>query len=171
MKKILSLVLSLLLTASFGCVALACEIDTNTNCNIYPTKDKSQLIMMLLRGPVTPDNPYPDLFDVDYSTGVHYSNKLSVKEITRLSIELSSIFISSKSTRAILTTLSNLVPGGDLYIEYTQYLSKTIYHSDYYNTDYRKGINLDINIYYDDGDGKKLICGPYDGNWFDPIRP
>ncbi len=181
MKKLLSLgLVGLFVIANFSkCIFAA---DSDAVCNNYATvsEEAREGLLQLqqeiaLRGPVTPDNPY-EIPDINYSTGLRQYIEIPWKQIGGVALWLGGLYIEAGTLKAIMAALGtvfnfNSPYGPRLYVGYTQYSSKGEYYSSYSNSYYHKAINLGITFYAVDENGKRVICGPYDGDWFDPIRP
>ena len=58
-----------------------------------------------------------------------------------------------------------------VYVTYTQYKSKQTYTSSYDGIKYNKCINQKIRIYKNSVSSKNLVYGPFNGSWFNPVRP
>lgn len=174
MKRFIAFILSFLLVicmvqpsfADYG------KNETNTESSAIL---RQNIDSFLLLKPVTPDDPYA-IPNVDYSTGIYQYIELPLEKLAAISIVLASRFVKQETIKTIIAAINATIIGlhsddQSLYLEYTQYSSKDSYYSNYTNTYYHKAINLGICIYAVSRNGRQLICGPYDGNWFDPVRP
>lgn len=107
---------------------------------------------------------------VDYSTGVNLSYNIPWKTAAKTLVALIALQIPSPTAQAIINVAvgSAIDEGNDLIVTMTQYMSSEQYYSTYYGTYYKKAINKNIRAYFP---ANRLIYGPVDGQWFDPVRP
>lgn len=111
---------------------------------------------------------------IDTSTGRTYGSVIPWKQTVTLTVAAILTFVAGIPNTAsfiaslIVELLTESAP--DFYYSYTQYNSKESYYSSYYNTYYKKAINQSFRIRQNSSTGK-LLYGPTNGNWFDPIRP
>lgn len=175
MKKIISLIVVLAITLFNVQSSLADNVKKEKNVE-YNNELTNQLFdLPILLGPETPDDPFK-IPNVDYSTGIHQYIELPWKAVSDISIALASRFVKKETIKNIIAIVNAALIGLEsesprLYLAYTQYSSKESYYSNYSNTYYHKAINLGICIYAVDDNGRSLLCGPYSGSWFDPVRP
>lgn len=74
--------------------------------------------------------------------------------------------VAAAAASAVATYAPNWV-----HLTYTQYKSIETYVSSYSGSRYKKGTNRNINVYKNSVSSANLVYGPFQGGWFDPIRP
>ena len=110
---------------------------------------------------------------LDYSTAAKMSGKIPWKgSTTLLAVGITAAITGSGNAAGWAATIVGSIVGelNDVYFSLTQYKSKEKYWSSYYGTYYNKAINKNI-IFRQNSQSGKILHGPVDGYWFDPIRP
>ena len=109
---------------------------------------------------------------VDYATAANYSYKIPWKGAVATATTIAGFLSNSIKVGVILGAINGVAAEApNLHLTFTQYQSKEIYYSNYYNTNYRKAINKNVSVYKNSISSSNRIYGPVDGGWFDPIRP
>lgn len=109
---------------------------------------------------------------VDWSTGAKVTGKIPWKGSVILLSAAIAGFVSGGSAAGWAATIAGAITADaeNIYFSFVQYQSKEKYWSSYDNVYYKKCINKDITFYESSLNGR-ILCGPNDGSWFDPIRP
>lgn len=109
---------------------------------------------------------------LDETSGITYTVDVPFSTGTALAAEICAIVPGTGWTIAseIAKTFSAL--STDAVVVFTQFKSKEYFYSSYANVYYKKCINLGIKWYngYIASENLYSVC-PYDGTWFDPVRP
>lgn len=109
---------------------------------------------------------------LDYSSASTISSKIAWKgSVILLSSAIAGYIGGGKAAGWAATIAGALTADSEnIYFSMTQYRSKERYWSNYHGTYYNKGINKNI-IFRQASSNGKILCGPVNGGWFDPIRP
>lgn len=109
---------------------------------------------------------------IDYSTAATVTGKVPWKGSAILLSAAIAALISGGAAAGWAATIAGAITADaeNIYFRYTQYQSVERYWSSYYSIYYHKGINRNITFRQSSSTGK-ILCGPVNGSWFDPIRP
>lgn len=170
MKRIFSLVLSFsfLFGISQGICAESSSFDKKKISDYHEVISECEL--PVLRGPVTPDNPYPDFPNVNWASGVYHEHYIPAKEGVEAIIDAlpnGKYFIASYIAKKIANAYFDYNLPDHVYITYTVYESHDTYTSPY-GVKYKKYILYDITVYRDYVSSQNIIWGPYNSPWLAP---
>lgn len=108
---------------------------------------------------------------IDASSGITLTSSIPWKgSVTLLSASIAAILGGAPVTGWPTTIVSALTADASaIYLLYTQYKSKELYYSYYHGINYNKYTIRNISFRQNSSVGK-LLLGPADGGWLDPIR-
>lgn len=117
---------------------------------------------LIMRGPVTPDNPYPNNNHINYASGRDYVYRIDWNEVSDLLTVVADVSPSLKAkfmANGLNLVLHGLKPQ-TIYLTFTDYESvETSY------TGQKWHIWDDITIYYGSMSASNIIYGPARGIW------
>lgn len=113
-----------------------------------------------------------DRATIDSSSAAKITSKIPWKgSVILLSAAIAGL-ISGGTAAGWAATIAGAITADaeNIYVSFTQYKSKEKYWSSHTNTYYNKYINKNI-IFRQTSSTGKILCGPVNGSWFDPVRP
>lgn len=115
----------------------------------------------------------PTRATINYSTARNFSSKIPWKGSTILLTAAITAAVAGVAAAGWAATIAGALTADaeNIYLTFTQYDSVESYYSSYHGYYYKKCINKNITFYENEIDSDKIIYGPVDGNWFDPVRP
>lgn len=170
MKKIFTLLCSLLIAVNCVTTISAGENRETVNSAGIIKYNKNLNSSLTLRGPVTPDNPYPNNTHINYASGhpeeVYIPWGESLEDLSMLIGDALTYYHPGlqQLSYGICLSLKALDPK-PIYITYTVYESVESYVTPYGTTAHWH-ICDDITVYYGSESAENIVFGPCQGPWF-----
>lgn len=170
MKKLFSIVLSFTILLGINQSIFAESSSFDKEKISYYNEVISESGLPVLRGPVTPDNPYPDFPNVNWASGVYHEHYIPAKKGVEAIIDAlpsGKYVVAAYIAKKIANAYIDYNLPDHVYITYTVYESHDTYTSPY-GVNYKKYILYDITVYRDYVSSQNIIWGPYNSPWLAP---